>query len=101
MRTRVKRPRQHKSWGSTATGRINEVHDYKTETETLVAVERFSVNEDFHNTLQNTIEAPPNGTASGNDGIYYEMSKAAAKETVLCLSYIWEACGKTAHSPTE
>lgn len=68
---------------------------------TLVAEEHSSVDMDFHKTLQNTIEALPNGTARGSDGIYYEMLTAAEKETALCFSHIWKACGKIAHTPTD
>ena len=66
---------------------------------TMVAPKHFTVDENFQKNIEGTISRLPNGTAAGSDGIYYEMLKAATKETSSCLTALWLACGRTAHTP--
>ena len=68
---------------------------------TMVAPKRFTVDENFHKNIEGTISRLPNGTAAGSDGIYYEMLKAAPQETSSCLTALWLACGRTAHTPMD
>ena len=58
----------------------------------------FTVDENFQETIEGTISRLPNGTAAGSDGICFEMLKAAPKETSSCLTALWSACGRTAHT---
>ena len=67
---------------------------------TMVASKHFSVDENFLENIEGTISRLPNGTAARSDGIYYETLKAA-KETSSCLTGLWSACGRTAHTPMD
>ena len=67
---------------------------------TMVPPKHFTVDENFQENIEGTISRLPNGTAAGSDGIYYEMLKAASKET-SCLPALWSACGRTAQTPMD
>ena len=67
----------------------------------MVAPKHFTVDENFQEKIEGTISRLPNGTAAGNDGVYYEMLKAASKETSSCLTALWSACGRTAPTPMD
>ena len=47
----------------------------------IVAPKHFTVDENFQENIEGTISGLPNGTAAGSDRVYYEMLKAASKET--------------------
>ena len=68
---------------------------------TMVSPKHFTIDENFLENIAGTISRLPNGTAAGSDGIYCEMPKAASKETSICLTALWSACGKTAHTPMD
>ena len=68
---------------------------------TMVAPKHFTVDENFQENIEGTIGRLPNGTAIGSGGIYYEMLKAASKETSSCHTALWSACGGTAHTPMD
>ena len=65
---------------------------------TMVAPKHFTFDENFQENIEGTISRLSNGSAAGSDGIYYEMLKAASKETTICLTALWPACGRTAHT---
>ena len=67
----------------------------------MVAPKHFTVDGKFQENIEGTISRLPNGTAAGGDGIYYEMLKAASKETSSCLTALWSACGRMAHTPMD
>ena len=68
---------------------------------TMVAPKNFSVDENFEENIAGTISRLSNETAAGSDGIYYEMLKAASKETSSCQTALWSACGRKAHTPMD
>ena len=67
----------------------------------MVAPKHFTVDENFPENIEGTISRLPNGTATGSDGIYYEMLTATSKETSSCLTGLCSACGRTAHTPMD
>ena len=73
----------------------------KPDEVTMVAPKHFTIDENFQKNIEGTISRLPKGTAAGSDGKYYEMLKAASKETSSCLTALWSACGRTAHTPKD
>ena len=68
---------------------------------TMVAPKHFTIDENSQENIDGMISRLPNGTAAGSDGICYEMLKAGSKETSSCLTALWAACGRIAHTPMD
>ena len=64
----------------------------------MAAPKHFAIDENSQENIEGTISGLPRETAAGSDGIYYEMLKAASKETSSCLTALWSACGRIAHT---
>ena len=66
-----------------------------------IPTRNFIVPLDFCSPIQRSISNLPNGSAAGQDMMYYEMFKISADTLAQFLMALWTTCGRLNHRPLE
>ena len=73
----------------------------KRDNITRIPTRNFIVPRDFCSHIQRSISNLPNGSAAGQDMIYYEMFKIGADTLAQFLMALWTTCCRLNHRPLE